>query len=207
MYISKSAYIHPRATVEQPITIGKDAEVHDGCIVDKYTLINNNSILYSNVEMGRYCSIARFCEIGAAEHPSNFLSSSSFQYSTALFKRHPDFAFKRKILFQGNKNTKIGNDVWIGAKAVIKTGVTIGDGAIVAGLSFVNKDVPPYAIVGGIPAKIIRYRFDEKIISQLLSLKWWELSPKEMANVSFDNIELAILQIKQIKGKSGDIHD
>lgn len=201
-FISQSAYIHPTATIHNPVTIGKNAEVHNDCSVGKYTLINNNSILYSKVGIGKYCSVARFCEIGAAEHPSDFLSSHSFQYSTALFKGHPDMTFKRKVLFQGNQHTKIGNDVWIGAKAVIKTGVTIGDGAIVAGLSFVNKDVPPYAIVGGIPAKIIRYRFDEDIIAQLLSLKWWELSPLDMTDVSFDDIELAISQIKQIKERT-----
>lgn len=123
-YISQSAYIHPTANLEQPVTIGKNAEVHNNCTVGKYTLINNNSILYSKVEIGRYCSVARFCEIGAAEHPSSFLSSASFQYSTALFKGHPDFAFNRKASFQGNQTTKIGHDVWVGAKAVIKTGVT-----------------------------------------------------------------------------------
>ena len=68
-----------------------------------------------------------------------------------------------------------------------------------AGLSFVNKDVPPYAIVGGIPTKLIRYRFDEQIIEQLLTLKWWELSPIQMANAAFDDINLAIFQIKKIK--------
>lgn len=198
-YIAQTAFIHSSAIIDQPVTIGKNAEVHSNCMVGRYTLINNNSILYSGVEIGRYCSVARFCELGAAEHPSNFLSSASFQYSTDLFKGHPDFAFKRKSVFQGNHHTKIGHDVWIGAKAVIKTGVTIGHGAIVAGLSFVNKDVPPYAIVGGIPAKLIRYRFDEPIIEQLLTLKWWELSPIQMANVNFDDINLAISQIKQIK--------
>lgn len=198
-YISSTAYIHSSAIIDQPVTIGKSAEVHSNCVVGRYTLINNNSILYSGVEIGRYCSVARFCELGVAEHPSSFLSSASSQYSTALFKGHSDFAFKRKSVFQGNQHTRIGHDVWIGAKGVIKTGVTIGHGAIVAGLSFVNKDVPPYAIVGGIPAKIIRYRFDEKIIEQLLSLEWWELSPIQMANVSFSDINLAISQIKQIK--------
>lgn len=198
-YISPTAYLHPSARIEQPVTIGKNVEIHRNCSVGKYSVINNNSIIYSEVEIGRYCSIARFCELGVAEHPSSFLSSASFQYNTNLFKDHSDFAFDRKSVFPEHQHTKIGHDVWIGAKSVIKTGVTIGHGAIVAGLSFVNKDVPSYAIVGGVPAKIIRYRFDEEIINQLLTLEWWNLSPIQMANVSFDDINLAISQIKKIK--------
>lgn len=77
-FISQSAYIHPTATIHNPVTIGKNAEVHNDCSVGKYTLINNNSILYSKVGIGKYCSVARFCEIGAAEHPSDFLSSTVF---------------------------------------------------------------------------------------------------------------------------------
>ena len=68
----------------------------------------------------------------------------------------------------------IGNDVWIGCNATILRGVTIGDGAIVAANAFVNKDVPPYAIVGGVPAKVLKYRFSENIITKLLHLKWWD---------------------------------
>jgi len=76
-----------------------------------------------------------------------------------------------------NKRTRIGNDVWIGAGATLLGkggGLTIGDGAIVGAGSVVTKDVPPYAIVGGNPARIIRYRFDEAIIRRLLALKWWD---------------------------------
>lgn len=198
-YTHPTAAIHPTAKINEPVTIGKNAEIHDNCEIGKYTLINNNTVIYSNVSIGRYCSIARFCEIGAAAHPSTFLSSASFQYSTALFKNHEDFAFKRQVRFEHASRTKIGHDVWIGAKSVIKSGVTIGDGAIIGALSFVNKDVPPYAIVGGIPAKIIRYRFDEATIAELLSLKWWELTPKKMAQIHFDDIQAAIAQIKQLK--------
>lgn len=89
--------------------------------------------------------------------------------------------------------TTIGNDVWIGAKVIIKCGVTIGHGAIVA------KDVPPYAIVGGVPAKIIKYRFDEATIRQLLELEWWNIPIEYLANIRFDDINSAIEDCKKAK--------
>ena len=76
--------------------------------------------------------------------------------------------------------TIIGSDVWIGAHAQIKSGLTIGNGAVVAAGAVVTRDVPPYAIVGGVPAKVIRYRFDEKAIEALMSLKWWEWSDEKL---------------------------
>ena len=95
--------------------------------------------------------------------------------------------------------TTIGNDVWIGAKAIIKCGVTIGHGAVVAGGTFVSKDVPPYAIVGGVPAKVIKYRFDEATIQQLLELEWWNIPIEHLANIRFDDINSAIEDCKKVK--------
>ena len=86
---------------------------------------------------------------------------------------------------RNNKAVNIGNDVWIGANVIILPGVTISDGAIIAAGAVVNKDVKPFEIVGGVPAKTIKYRFDEDIINKLLKIKWWNWSLKEIE----DNIE------------------
>lgn len=198
-FISKSAYISRSANVAIPVSIGKEAEIHDRSTLGLYSLLNSYSILYSDTQVGKYCSIGRYCEIGADAHPMHFLSTSNLQYSNTLMKGHEETTFRRKVKFEYDRNTLIGHDVWVGAKSVIKSGVTIGDGAVIAALSFVNKDVPPYAIVGGVPAKIIRFRFPENIIAALLELEWWELSPKEMTNIEFDNIETAIEQIRLLK--------
>ena len=200
--INHSAIISLNANIACPVSIGRGAEVHGKSSLGKYSLLNCHSVLYADTKVGRYCSIARSCEIGADAHPLDFLSTSSFQYSSALMKGHEDTTFTRKVRFEYERNTTIGNDVWIGAKSVIKSGVSIGDGAIVAALSFVNKNVPPYAIVGGVPAKVIRYRFPKEIIAELLELRWWELSPKQMKNIDFDDVESAIKQVKLLKTKN-----
>ena len=190
-YISRKAQVSQNCKIDIPVAIGNFAEVHSNCEVGAFSLINNNSILYSNVKVGRYCSIARFCEIGVAEHPLNYLSTSAFQYSTVLFK-HPTNDFVRTIKFQELKSTTIGSDVWIGAKSVVSTGVNIGIGSIIGALSFCNKDIPPYAIAVGSRAKIIKFRFSEKIIQELLDSQWWNLDPCDLREVKFDNVELAI---------------
>ena len=86
----------------------------------------------------------------------------------------------------------IGNDVWIGEGAFIRRGVTIGDGAVIAARSVVTKDVPPYAILGGIPAKLIRFRFDAEVIDKLLQLQWWSYGLSALKGVDFTDVGQAI---------------
>ena len=95
----------------------------------------------------------------------------------------------------------IGNDVWIGDEVFVKNGVTIGDGAVLGARSVVTKDVPPYAIVAGVPAKIIRYRFDEPTRQELLRLKWWELDDDIIRQIPYDNISAALQFLREVRGK------
>lgn len=151
----------------------------------------------SNTTIGRYCSIADRVRIGAANHPTDWLSTNPFQYWQ--WEGDEGKCPERYLKFNPvEKLCTIGNDVWIAASVFILPGVTVGDGAIIGAHSVVTKDVPPYAIVGGAPAKIIRYRFDEPTIQELLDLKWWEL-PREALyqnKVQFNDIRTAIKQIK-----------
>lgn len=150
------------------------------CYVGLCTYINNDSC-FNNTKIGRYCSIADHVSICLGNHPIKYVSTHpAFYYDTSPqigYTIHKGVPLYDKIL-RYPKNEKeyqvvIGNDVWIGSHALILGGVAIGDGAVVAAGSVVTKDVEPYSIVGGVPAKIIKYRFGKEDIEKLLLLKWW----------------------------------
>nr|WP_115700308.1 CatB-related O-acetyltransferase [Cupriavidus taiwanensis] len=200
--IAKSATLQPHATLEHPVHMGPQTEIHNGSSLGRCSYLNIKSVIYPNVKIGRYCSVARNCEIGVAAHPTHFLSTHSFQYNSALFPNWPEYKdMERKAKFLAHRPTIIGDDVWIGAQAIVVAGVRIGDGAVVAANSVVTKDVEPYSIVGGSPAKTIRFRFRPDQIKDLQSLKWWDLSLSELSVVRFDDIELAITDLKHIRAQ------
>ena len=120
--------------------------------------------------IGRYCSIAAEVKfiMNGGSHPTTWLTT----YPFPIFGEGWAAAMPEKWPTKGD--TVVGNDVWIGYGATIMPGVTVGDGAIIATAAVVTKDVPPYAIVGGNPADILRYRFDEQTIARLLAIKWWD---------------------------------
>ena len=136
--------------------------------IGNYNYIGSNSII-SSASIGNYCSIAPNVLIGPANHPLEYISTSSH-----LFNKSTKFEFD---MFK--KKTRIGNDVWIGANVVVLQGVTIGDGAVIGANSFVNKDVPAFSVFAGCPAKFIKSRFNEEEASKIISSKWWESKPKD----------------------------
>lgn len=125
----------------------------------------------SKVSVGKFSCIGPEVMIGLGMHPSRDFVSIHPAFFSA-YKR-AQTTFSQTHLYQEFDDVVIGNDVWIGARAVILDGVAIGDGAIVAAGAVVTKDVLPYAIVGGVPARVIRYRFNEDQIKKLLELTWW----------------------------------
>lgn len=157
----------------------KDATLNNVTLGD-FTYIGEKSV-FLNTVIGKYCSIAGNVKCGLGTHPSRtFVSSHPVFYSLNPILSGITFADKQ--YFDEYSNTTIGNDVWIGENAMIIGGINIGDGAIIAGGALVTKDVPPYAIVGGVPAKILKYRFEEEEVQFLLKLKWWELDKTIIKN-------------------------
>lgn len=139
--------------------------------VSDFTFIRDNTLI-GNAKIGKFCSIGSNCHIGLGMHPSKqFISTHPIFYSV---RNQSQISFAKKDSFKEFANILIGNDVWIGVNVVILDGVTIGDGAIIGAGAVVTKDIPSYAIVGGVPAKIIKYRFNEKEQNFLLNFKWWD---------------------------------
>lgn len=131
---------------------------------------------YTNIacaSIGRFCSVGPYTSIANGEHPTNLMSTHPVFFSEIYF--WPRYKFVKEKIFEQHRKVVIGHDVWIGANCYIKDGISIGTGSIVAAGSIVTKDVPPYSIIGGVPAKIIRARFSEKVIELLLRSEWWFL--------------------------------
>ncbi len=184
--------IYPRTGDRQTVYL-KNTITNPAIIVGEYTMYNDfvndpaqferNNVLYhypvnhDRLMIGKFCSIA--CGAKFLFNSANHSLSSLSTYPFPIF--YEEWGLDRKNVAEAWDNKGdivIGNDVWIGYEAVILAGVTVGDGAIIGARAMVTKDVPPYTIVGGVPAKPIRKRFSEETISEMLALKWWDW-PKE----------------------------
>lgn len=156
--------------IEKQVQISKQLQ-HLG----RYVYIANNTYIGLCSRIGSFTSISFGVKIGLIEHPLDYVSTSPVFYA----KRRG--WLKEDTFNEGMKGAvEIGNDVLISANAVILSGVKIGDGAVVAAGAVVNKDVEPYAIVGGVPAKLISYRFDEPTRIKLQESKWWDLGESDL---------------------------
>ena len=172
--------VYLNAVIKDPqIEVG-DYTIYNDFIADPL-LFEKNNVLYhypihrEKLIIGKFCSIA--CGTKFLFNCANHTLKSLSTYTFPLFYEEWELEKSNITTAWDNKgDIVIGNDVWIGYEAVIMAGVHIGDGAIIAARTVVTKDVPPYTIVGGTPAKEIRKRFDAEIIQQLLLLKWWNWS-------------------------------
>ena len=188
--------IYPRTGDRQTVYL-KNTITNPAIIVGEYTMYNDfvndpaqferNNVLYhypvnhDRLMIGKFCSIA--CGAKFLFNSANHSLSSLSTYPFPIF--YEEWGLDRKNVAEAWDNKGdivIGNDVWIGYEAVILAGVTVGDGAIIGARAMVTKDVPPYTIVGGVPAKPIRKRFSEETISEMLALKWWDWPMEEIKN-------------------------
>ena len=165
--------------------------------VGQYTQVGHSGYIGRNTVIGKYCSIAPHVYISPYSHPTKYLSTSSSFYKLhtsngIATSNAPDDPFQ----FEEFKGCNIGNDVWIAVNAVILDGITIGDGAVIAANSTVTHDIPPYAIVAGSPARIIKYRFSQDIIDRLLAIRWWDLPPSMLKNLPH-RVESALATLEQ----------
>ena len=168
------ATIYSGTVISLQTILGKRVRISRDCVIDckkigDFSYMGDNVDVGQGVMIGKFCSLARMINIGSANHP--FLKVSTHP---CFFDNYYKFVKHLPVLLNDKPPTMIGNDVWIGSNAQVLRGVTIGDGAVIGAGAVVTKDVSPYAIVGGVPAKLIKYRFDQGTIDGLLKIKWWD---------------------------------
>lgn len=169
--------------IDNKSKVSRKSRVWGGCqvtnsSVDDYSYVGRETRLI-HCSIGKFCSIAGDCCIGMGTHTLSHISTSSI--FTAK-KNGTKKSWVKKTVVEEIKPVKVGNDVWIGQRAMVMGGVSIGDGAVVGAGAIVTKNVPSYAIVGGVPAKVLKYRFDEDSIEKLLASKWWEKEDDKLKN-------------------------
>lgn len=165
--------------------------------IGRYTYLSTAKV--SHAKIGRFCSIGYQVIIGGGSHPVSMGSTHPAFYSTM---KQAGGCFVEKNLFMEYKGSVIGNDVWIGQRSIILDGVIVGDGSIIAAGSVVTKDVEPYSIVGGVPAKLIKYRIRKEYIEDLLEIQWWNW---EEALIKKYNNQIYWLDIPALKNAKNQV--
>ena len=167
----KNCSIDPSSKVDSECTLS-------AVKMGRYSYVGSGTRI-TDTNIGSFCSIGGRCGIGGGIHPTNMVSTSPvFLKGRNILNKH--FA---NISYNPSETVSIGNDVWIGEGVCIVSGVNIGDGAVIGAHAVVTKDVEPYSIVAGVPAKLIKKRFDDDTINKLLELKWWDLSDEELSKL------------------------
>lgn len=192
--VEQENFVHSGAYTEYIETVDEN-RIINGKKIGRYSYgvmkhVKNNYLK----EIGSFCTINKDAKIGPINHPLSWVSTNPIIYRTIAEASGEEFITGILDLDQGVDTFKVNeeqpiiikNDVWIGTNTLILPGVEIGNGAIIAGGAVVTKDVPDYAVVGGVPAKVIKYRFTKEEIEQLLEIKWWDWPIEKIK----ENVEL-----------------
>lgn len=191
--LGQSPLVHPTASITDSVLgryteVGRDTTLIEATLGDYSYVMDRCHLMHAHV--GRFVSIANHARLGPSNHPTWRASQHHFTYRSAAYGLGEDdldfFAWRR------NDPVHVGHDVWIGHGAVVLPGVSVASGAVVAAGAVVSRDVPPYRIVGGVPAKTLKARFPEEIARQLLDLAWWDWPHERLADALPDFRTLSV---------------
>lgn len=196
--------------ISSEISLWKKVRLYSGLTIENNTSFYKGRFLWSmgaysycsselarDTTVGRYCSIGEGISIMGYQHPLDRFTTSTVTYSNYEFSLNNSNIVSNTL--NDNKPITIKNDVWIGANVVLKPGITIGNGTVIACNAVVTKDVPDFAIVGGVPAKVIGSRFSPHIIEELLTIQWWDYDFLDFTEIPVDDdIEKFIFKIKEL---------
>ena len=194
-----------RSTVLGPFYINRNTQVGPDAVAGKYLGMNADCFV-ARAEIGAFCSFGARTSINPFNHPTDWLSINEFQYHPNSFdwvdeyndfvrlERTPDMLVR----------TRVGNDVWSGHNVNVLAGVSIGDGAVLGAGAVVTRDVPPYAVVGGAPAQVIRYRFPEAIVERLLAVRWWDFELPQLSGLDFRNVENCLPRLEEMRARADE---
>jgi phosphonate metabolism protein (transferase hexapeptide repeat family) len=192
--LSEQPAIHPTAHVRDshlgPWTaVGARTTIAESSMGDYSYVVNDSSIIYS--EIGKFCSIAAHTRINPGNHPLERVALHHFTYRSKSYQLGTE---DDQEFFQWRRDHKVtlGHDVWIGHGAILLPGVSVATGAAIGAGAVVTKDVPPFAIVVGVPARILRYRFPKTIQERLLELAWWDWPRFQLSEALADFRRLSV---------------
>lgn len=169
-------------------------------VIGAWSYIQGGFEAWDNLRIGRYCSIGENLVTSPPSHPTHYLSTSTAQYHRHQFGywMPEDLPLvKKRVIPNRRAEVVVGNDVWIGRDVTIMRGVKVGDGAIITSSAVVTKDVPPYAVVGGVPAKLIKMRFDAELVDFMQRVRWWQYDRNDLRDVPFDDPIAALEEIRR----------
>jgi acetyltransferase-like isoleucine patch superfamily enzyme len=185
-----------------PVYLNRYSQIGPDVVVGKYFGMNESCTI-TRATAGSFCAFGARTTINPFNHPMDWLSTHEFQYHPRSFDWVPEYnAFARLERTPDMlQHVTIGNDVWTGHNVNILQGINVGDGAAIGAGSVVTKDVPPFAVVAGVPAEIKRYRFPEAVIERMLRLKWWDLELAELSGLPFRDVERCLDLIEEIRSR------